>query len=100
MLCGGGRPEPIDPARMRLPVPGPPPSGAKKMPKTLVHSPPAFPQRNSSTPAAAWAGAIERWIEWSRQRRALRRLNDHLLRDIGLTQEEADRETEKPFWRA
>jgi uncharacterized protein YjiS (DUF1127 family) len=32
------------------------------------------------------------------QRRALARLNDRLLRDIGLTREEADAEARKPFW--
>jgi len=39
----------------------------------------------------------------SRQRRALREIaesNDfHLLKDIGVSQEEALREAEKPFWR-
>jgi uncharacterized protein YjiS (DUF1127 family) len=39
----------------------------------------------------------------SRQRRALREIaerNDfHLLKDIGVSQEEALQETDKPFWR-
>jgi len=39
----------------------------------------------------------------ARQRRALREIaerNDfHLLKDIGVSQEEALREAEKPFWR-
>jgi uncharacterized protein YjiS (DUF1127 family) len=46
---------------------------------------------------------IARWISRSRQRRALREIaesNDfHLLRDIGVAQEEAFREVDKPFWR-
>jgi uncharacterized protein YjiS (DUF1127 family) len=46
---------------------------------------------------------IARWIARSRQRHALRKIaesNDfHLLKDIGVSQEEAFREADKPFWR-
>jgi uncharacterized protein YjiS (DUF1127 family) len=46
---------------------------------------------------------IGRWFARSRQRRALRELaesNDrHLLRDIGISQADAFREADKPFWR-
>jgi uncharacterized protein YjiS (DUF1127 family) len=57
--------------------------------------------------AAVWAVAIcrtvTRWIARSRQRRALREIaerNDfHILKDIGVSQAEALREAEKPFWR-
>ena len=46
---------------------------------------------------------ILRWIARARQRRALREIaerNDlHLLKDIGISQEEAFREAHKPFWR-
>ena len=57
--------------------------------------------------AAGWAVAarrtVTRWIRHSRQRRALREIaesNDfHLLKDIGVSREEALREAEKPFWR-
>ena len=46
---------------------------------------------------------IARWIARSRQRHALREIaecNDfHLLKDIGVSQEEAFREADKPFWR-
>src|ERR1700731_2564316 len=45
---------------------------------------------------------IARWISRSRQRHALRDIaesNDfHLLKDIGVSQEEAFREADKPFW--
>ena len=37
--------------------------------------------------------------ERSRQRRALSRLSDGLLRDIGLTRHDAARVAGKPFWR-
>ena len=57
--------------------------------------------------ATGWAVAACRtvtgWIARSRQRRALREIaesNDfHLLKDIGVSQEEALREVGKPFWR-
>ena len=46
---------------------------------------------------------IAHWIARSRQRHALREIaesNDfHLLKDIGVSQEEAFREADKPFWR-
>jgi uncharacterized protein YjiS (DUF1127 family) len=45
----------------------------------------------------AEVGAL--WLERSRQRRALAQLNDHMLRDIGLTRADAWAEAEKPFWR-
>jgi len=35
-----------------------------------------------------------------RQRRALEALDDHLLRDLGLTREEALREAARPVWDA
>jgi uncharacterized protein YjiS (DUF1127 family) len=45
------------------------------------------------------AGAVlVEWLERYRQRRALARLDDRLLRDIGMTREQARRETRKPFW--
>jgi uncharacterized protein YjiS (DUF1127 family) len=39
------------------------------------------------------------WSERSRQRAALQRLDDRMLRDVGLTRAEVGRECEKPFWR-
>ena len=46
---------------------------------------------------------VGRWLARSRQRRALREIaerNDfHLLKDIGVSREEAFREADKPFWR-
>jgi uncharacterized protein YjiS (DUF1127 family) len=40
-----------------------------------------------------------RWRERARQRRQLREMYDHLLRDIGITRAEAQAEAERPFWR-
>jgi uncharacterized protein YjiS (DUF1127 family) len=48
-----------------------------------------------------WAAVrvVSFWIERSRQRRALAELDDRLLRDIGLTRDEARRECANPFWK-
>ena len=48
--------------------------------------------------AAAWV-LLATWIERARQRNALTALDDHQLRDIGITRLDAARECEKPFWR-
>jgi uncharacterized protein YjiS (DUF1127 family) len=46
---------------------------------------------------------VGRWFALSRERRTLREIaerNDlHLLRDIGISQEEAFREADRAFWR-
>jgi uncharacterized protein YjiS (DUF1127 family) len=51
---------------------------------------------------AAWTrGAIERilgWQEVARQRRSLLTLNEHMLKDIGITRADALREASRPFW--
>ena len=57
------------------------------------------PARMPLHPLAAARRTIARWIERARQRDALSRLDDAMLRDIGITRAEAVREWEKPFWR-
>jgi uncharacterized protein YjiS (DUF1127 family) len=39
-----------------------------------------------------------RWHELARQRRALLRLDDYMLKDIGLSRVDALREADRPFW--
>ncbi len=46
-----------------------------------------------------WLRVIDTWIQRSHQRRALAKLDDWLLRDAGISREEAAREIAKPFWR-
>jgi uncharacterized protein YjiS (DUF1127 family) len=49
-----------------------------------------------------WLHTIALWIARSHQRRALKetaRLNDRLLKDIGVSKDEVLREAAKPFWR-
>jgi uncharacterized protein YjiS (DUF1127 family) len=40
------------------------------------------------------------WMDRSGQRQDLAELEDHQLRDIGLTRDDIRRECGKPFWRA
>jgi uncharacterized protein YjiS (DUF1127 family) len=51
---------------------------------------------------AAWLlGAVELvlgWQEVARQRRALLALDERLLKDIGITRPDAEREASRPFW--
>ena len=51
---------------------------------------------------AAWSlrsgETLQLWLERYRQRRALGGLNDHMLKDLGLSRSDAGRETGKRFW--
>ena len=53
----------------------------------------------------SWEGSFARALvriaaahERHRQRRALAALDDRLLRDVGLSHQQADQEVAKPFW--
>lgn len=53
-------------------------------------------------PATVLVATVSRlllWQERGRQRRHLAELSDHLLRDVGLTREDVQREFGKGFWR-
>lgn len=39
------------------------------------------------------------WRAWASQRRQLARLDERMLRDIGVSRAAAEREARKPFWR-
>ena len=45
------------------------------------------------------AEATQSWYDRWQQRQALMRLDDHLLKDIGVSRAEADLEGTKPFWK-
>jgi uncharacterized protein YjiS (DUF1127 family) len=53
-------------------------------------------------PGPAWTRrAIELILDWqevARQRRALLKLDERLLKDIGITRADAEREASRPFW--
>jgi uncharacterized protein YjiS (DUF1127 family) len=83
-----------------------------KMSDALLHAPTiiAFRRgagdlaRHCRAPASkrSWRDVIHLWMQRARQRQALADLTElgpHLLRDIGISYEEARLESEKPFWR-
>jgi len=49
---------------------------------------------------AALADAFSAWQERVSQRRTLARLDDRLLRDMGLSRSDVEHEVSKPFWQA
>ncbi|MFV0491625.1 MAG: DUF1127 domain-containing protein [Pseudorhodobacter sp.] len=51
-------------------------------------------------PAFALTAVLLAWDDRFRSRRALARLNERMLQDIGYTPEEAERESVRPFWKA
>jgi uncharacterized protein YjiS (DUF1127 family) len=51
-------------------------------------------------PLSSAIGALLTWIECYRQRRILYALSDHMLKDIGISRADAEREIGKRFWRA
>jgi uncharacterized protein YjiS (DUF1127 family) len=50
--------------------------------------------------ALMWHGTLRLliWQERARERRRLASLDDHMLRDIGLSRADIHAETRKPFW--
>lgn len=57
-------------------------------------------RRGGLRTAIRWADALVTWLERDCQRRALLRLDERMLRDIGLSRADVEREAEKPFWRS
>jgi uncharacterized protein YjiS (DUF1127 family) len=49
--------------------------------------------------AVVFAGVVTKWRTNARTRIHLSKLNDHLLRDVGLTRAAAHREAQLPFWK-
>ncbi|WP_431855152.1 DUF1127 domain-containing protein [Azospirillum sp.] len=48
---------------------------------------------------AAAVATLKAWAGRRRQRRALAMLDERLLKDVGLSAEDAAEESRKPFWR-
>ncbi|MEI9422524.1 DUF1127 domain-containing protein [Mesorhizobium sp. Cs1299R1N1] len=63
---------------------------------------PAPLPRRQSFPFINWVRSRlpARWYDRHLQRRDLREIDDHLLRDLGLTREDVRRECAKSFWQA
>jgi uncharacterized protein YjiS (DUF1127 family) len=112
MLCGQASPAPIDPALSdRAALRSGNKFGAPDMSTSIARrlsfrdtAPSALPHLKAwmSRHIAGTRSTVGRWFARSRQRRALREIaerNDfHLLKDIGVSREEAFREADKPFW--
>jgi len=66
--------------------------------------PAQWPAHTAAQPATRWLDEVSNllmhWLDASRSRQTLDELDDHLLRDIGLTRAEARRESGKFFWQA
>jgi uncharacterized protein YjiS (DUF1127 family) len=45
-----------------------------------------------------WLARLREWARRRRSRTLLVQLDDYLLKDIGITYAEAEREANKPFW--
>jgi uncharacterized protein YjiS (DUF1127 family) len=58
------------------------------------------PARRLAHPMRAAVALIGIWYERARQRTHLAALDARMLRDIGVAPDEAERECNKPFWRA
>ncbi len=71
------------------------------LPQTSPWAPAARSGRPAPTtrPFTALADALIAALERGRQRRALRRLDERMLRDIGLSPAHVEEEAGKPFWR-
>jgi len=69
---------------------------------TIVRS--AFPARAApgGRSLSAWPrllfNLVLDWQDRSRERALLATYDDHMLRDIGLSRADVDREARKPFW--
>lgn len=72
------------------------------MMQTRSNSALLFLENRTLTPFSALAlrivATLVIWQERRKSRRALGTLDDHMLRDIGLTRYEAQTESERPFW--
>ncbi|TPJ40768.1 DUF1127 domain-containing protein [Mesorhizobium sp. B2-5-13] len=67
----------------------------------IAFTPAPLPRRQSF-PFISWVRSRlpARWYDRHLQRRDLREIDDHLLRDLGLTREDVRRECAKSFWQA
>ena len=63
----------------------------------------AAPRGRLLARAASWLGRVREtfrlWQDRVSGRQQLLRLDDHVLRDIGITRLQAEAEASKPFWR-
>lgn len=70
------------------------------MPRTATN---ILPQPLAASPPAAFrftdlADLVLTWLEVARQRRQLASLDNRMLSDIGFSNADVERETDRPFW--
>lgn len=58
----------------------------------------AYAERRSHWRFAQFVDILLEWHERFRQRQLLLSLDDHLLKDIGISRADAEVEASKPFW--
>jgi uncharacterized protein YjiS (DUF1127 family) len=54
--------------------------------------------RRTQESAYSWLARLREWRRRRRSRTMLVQLDDYILKDIGITTAEAEREANKPFW--
>ncbi len=57
----------------------------------------ALTETKAETPKTI-SGLIQLWVSRMKQRKSLKNLPDHLLKDVGISREDALKEACKPFW--
>jgi|688.fasta_scaffold112686_3 uncharacterized protein YjiS (DUF1127 family) len=67
--------------------------------RSRFHAPTVAGLTGRTRPQPNVLRAVSNWMARHRSRRALARLDPHLLRDIGLTDHQLAQELSKPFWR-
>lgn len=65
---------------------------------TYSNAPTLGRRRLSAKSFSSFANLLTRWAARSQQRYLLRDMDDHLLRDMGISRADAVRESMKPFW--
>ncbi len=75
------------------------PASCQTAPRSPLASRIGFAARRSGLIAAIVDRVID-WQERSRSRVLLGRLDDRMLRDMGISRADVDLEVTKPFWRA
>lgn len=63
-----------------------------------MHSVSRIPARKAIRFPDSFWHAVFRLFSLRRQRRDLATLDDHMLRDVGLTRQDAQRESGRPIW--
>jgi uncharacterized protein YjiS (DUF1127 family) len=63
-----------------------------------LHKTQTFTAKTRTAGVTAALRAVQEWVKRHRSRQSLARLDDHMLRDIGLDRDAAQTECTKAFW--